>query len=250
MISISLKDIQKTFINKEKKLILFDNLSLKLTRKKIYCLFGPSGCGKTTLLNIMVGLLSPDKGDVDITNNRDNERLKIAYAFQEDRLLPWKNIRQNLELVLDSKSYSKSQISRLIKKYLKLVRLPGSESKLTRQLSGGEKQRVALARALCINPQIILMDEPFSHLDELTATNLRKDLLLIQKKNPKMIIFVTHSPLEAIFLADEIIVLGNKKPTRIKKKVKINFKKSSKINFYKDSLFLKKATQVIKKILD
>lgn len=171
-------------------------------------LLGPSGCGKTTLLNIVAGLLEPDGGVIKLDEKpiRPDE-LFCSYVFQEPRLLDWATVGKNISLVLDAQGVPKDEQDRRIEKYLAKVDLDGEADSYPRNLSGGMQQRVGIARALAVESEIMVMDEPFSSLDEITAQRLRDDLLDIWNGTDKTIIFVTHNIRESIYMSDKVLMM-------------------------------------------
>ncbi len=179
------------------------NIDLEVSSGEFVCLLGPSGCGKTTLLNILAGLDSPDSGVVRV--GPENDPPVTSYMFQEPRLLPWQTVRANLRFVLDS---APADADDKIDFWLDRVGLPKRRDDYPRQLSIGQRQRVAVARALIIEPDVLFMDEPFSSLDELTASKMREELLGLWSELRCTVVFVTHNPLEAAFLADRIAVMS------------------------------------------
>lgn len=192
------------------KLQVLDDFNLKIEKNKIYCLFGPSGCGKTSLLNILAATLSGDSGKI-----KGIENLSISYIFQEERLLPWKTVRENIELVIP---HDRDDIEK--KKYidqvLKLVKLEDFQDYYPDKLSGGMKQRVSFARAFSYRGDLLIMDEPFKglHLDlKLELMDAIREYL---KKNNSYTVFVSHDIEEAKYIADEIIYLEGP-PLRILK---------------------------------
>ncbi len=187
---------------------VLDRVSFEADSGTFTTLIGPSGCGKTTLLNIIAGLLEPDGGVV-----KQNERplrqseLECTYVFQEPRLLDWATVGENIKLALKARGVPKSKHDERIEKYLAKVDLSGETESYPQNLSGGMQQRVGIARALAVESEIMLMDEPFSSLDEITAHQLREDLLDIWRDTNKTIIFVTHDIRESIYLSDQILLM-------------------------------------------
>lgn len=174
-------------------------------------LLGPSGCGKTTLLNIISGLDADYEGTVRFTppapGGTEPVRPVIGYVFQEARLLPWMTVRDNLRLVLRARPEGGGELVR-IDDWLARVGLQGYGDYYPGQLSVGMQQRVAVVRALIIQPDVLVMDEPFSALDELTALRLRDELLALWSETACTVLFVTHNPLEAVYLADRVAVMS------------------------------------------
>jgi ABC-type nitrate/sulfonate/bicarbonate transport system ATPase subunit len=180
-----------------------DGVDLVVANGEFVCLLGPSGCGKTTLLNLLSGLDRADTGVIAVETD-DGRAPTLGYVFQESRLLPWLTVAENLRFVLDTGRRSADD---QIAYWLERVGIPGRERDYPRQLSVGQRQRVAVARALIIRPDVLFMDEPFSALDELTATRMREELLDLWAELGCTVVFVTHNPLEATFLADRIVVM-------------------------------------------
>jgi len=196
-------------------LSVLDNISLQITEGEFISIIGPSGCGKTTLLKILGGLLLPFHGNIIVKNNSLDVAVKrrdFGFIFQNPVLLPWRTVLQNIELPLeiigDQTPLKESE------KLLELLGLKDFGKYYPKALSGGMKQRVAIARALVFNPDILLMDEPFGALDELTRERLNLELLRIWEQTRKTIIFITHSISEAVFLSNRVIVLSER-PAKI-----------------------------------
>lgn len=186
---IEFNNISIAFDNKT----VFNNFSLALPNKGVICLFGPSGCGKTTLLNLIAGLLKPQKGSL-----KGTEHKTVSYVFQSPRLLPWQNVADNIRLV---KNCGDEKLAEL----LKIIDMPDEANAMPDELSGGMKQRVSIARALNYDGDILLLDEPMNGLDAELASQLWKYIL--QQYKEKLIIFITHNRIEAEKYADRIIEL-------------------------------------------
>jgi ABC-type nitrate/sulfonate/bicarbonate transport system ATPase subunit len=185
-----------------------DNVSLKVGSGEFVTILGPSGCGKSTLLNALSGLDNDFAGAVAIEHNgvRAN-KARVAYLFQEPRLLPWRTVRRNVEFALDAAGFARSEWSDRADKWINLVGLKGFADFYPLQLSGGMQQRAAIARAFSIEPEVLLMDEPFSALDELTARRMRQELLSLWEADRRTVLFVTHNSLEAVYLSDRILIM-------------------------------------------
>lgn len=177
---------------------VLDGVSFEVKDGEILCIVGESGCGKTTLLKIIAGIEKADDGNISLKNGR------IGFVFQDVRLLPWKTVLGNVEFVLESVGMDKSRAVKVVK----LVGLEGFEDYYPKQLSGGMQQRVGIARAIAIDPDILLMDEPFANLDALTKERMQSELLKIIQD--KTVIFVTHDIDEAVYLADRVVVLSQR----------------------------------------
>jgi NitT/TauT family transport system ATP-binding protein len=213
----------------EDEFTVLDSVSLEVERGKFASIVGPSGCGKSTLLNIVVGIESLNSGSVEINPNQSspNSIPRIGYVFQSARLLNWLTVKENIEFALDAHRIPRKRWDGLVTKYLEMVGLEGQEQNYPLNLSGGMQQRVAITRALAIEPDILLMDEPFSHLDEITARKMRLDLVDILEKAGPTILFVTHDLREAIFLSNEIYMMTTR-PARIFKHVRVDIPRPRK----------------------
>lgn len=215
-----IQSLKKTYQSDAGSIEVIDDLSLSLGEGNFLCLVGPSGCGKTTLLRMMCGLEQPSSGKVLIHGvPPDPRKQKFGVIFQEDSLMPWRTVLKNVEL---GQEIYKIQCSpEVTEKYLSLVGLEGFESYYPHQISGGMKKRVAIARALAVEPEIIMMDEPFADLDAQTRWILQKELLSIWSKLNKTVIFITHNVEEAVFLGQSVAVLS-KRPASLRALIDID----------------------------
>lgn len=187
------------------------DINLQIKKGEFVALLGPSGCGKSTLLNIIADLLQPTEGSVTVGGGTPRDaRLKQRYGivFQRPVLFDWRTVQRNVELPLEIMKWKKEDRKERSTKMLGLVNLTDFANHYPQQLSGGMQQRVGIARALAINPEILLMDEPFSALDEFTKEKLHEDILRIWRKTHKTVVFVTHNIQEAVYLSDKIVVLS------------------------------------------
>jgi NitT/TauT family transport system ATP-binding protein len=201
---------------------VLESLNLRIERGNFASIVGPSGCGKSTLLNIIAGIEPHDSGHVRIiAQNGAGSAARIGYVFQSPRLLNWLNVEDNIKFALEAQNIDKMRWNERVEKYLEMVGLAGQEHNYPLKLSGGMQQRVAIARALAIEPDILLMDEPFSHLDEITARKMRVDLMHILERAQPTILFVTHSLREAVFLSEEVYMMSVK-PARIFKHLRVD----------------------------
>jgi len=201
---------------------VIDALSLQISRGSFASIVGPSGCGKSTLLNIIAGIETYDSGEVRIlTHDGGQSGPRIGYVFQSPRLLNWLTVEDNIKFALEAHNIGRVGWDQQVKKYLEMVGLAGQARNFPLKLSGGMQQRVAIARALAIEPDILLMDEPFSHLDEITARKMRVDLMRILERAGPTILFVTHSLREAVFLSEEVYMMSVK-PARIFKHLRVD----------------------------
>jgi NitT/TauT family transport system ATP-binding protein len=193
-------------------------LDLTVAEGEFIAIVGPSGCGKSTLLHCMSGLLYPSSGTVEIEGRRlhgsRDQFPRIGYVFQEHRLLPWRSVSQNIELVLSAAGIPKREWEDRVTKYLDMLQIGKFRESWPLRLSGGQRQRASIARALAVDPAVVLMDEPFSTLDEVTARAMRQEVLRVWEVSETTIVFVTHSIREAIFLSDRVILL-TRGPARV-----------------------------------
>ena len=187
---------------------VLSGLEMEIREGEFVTIVGASGCGKSTLLNIIAGLDSPDSGTVTVRGANDISSTKRIVIFQEGALFPWLSVEQNIEFGLKIANVPKEQRQHVAEKYIELVGLSKFSESFVYQLSGGMKQRVAIARALAMEPEILLMDEPFAALDVQTMDLLHEELVGIHKTTGKTILFVTHNINEAILLGDRVIVLS------------------------------------------
>ena len=195
----------------QESLIALQNVSLDIPAAKLTAILGPSGCGKTTLLKVIAGLIKPTSGSVKVRGKEiEGPGPDRALVFQDFALLPWATVLQNVGFGLRARGVPKKERDETSLHYIKEVGLLGFEDKYPHQLSGGMRQRTGLARALTINSDILLMDEPFSAVDEQMRRKLQEDLLKLLKVENKTVIFVTHSIEEAVYLADQVIILSGR----------------------------------------
>ena len=203
-IAVSTRNISKSYGEVE----ALKDLTLEFPKGQLTSLLGPSGCGKTTLLKIIAGLLEPSSGTVEVNGRAvTGPGPDRAFVFQDFALLPWASVLRNVAFGLELRGVAKSEREDIAAKYIKDVGLGGFEGSFPHELSGGMRQRVGLARALSVDAEVLLMDEPFSAVDEQTRRKFQEDLLgLVQNEN-KTFIFVTHSIEEAVYVSDQIAVL-------------------------------------------
>lgn len=216
----SVKNITKTFVTERGKVDGLSNVSFNVKEGEIVVLVGPSGCGKSTMLRILAHLIKPSKGKISFFGRADNPKhSKFGYVFQHSTLMPWRTVTENIVLPLEMGQEDKQTMDNQAERLLYILNLKRFEKHYPIDLSGGMRQRVAIARALISDPPVLLMDEPFSALDEIMRQKLDFELLRIKKRTNKTIIFVTHSILEAVTLADKIIIFGINPNTVIGKKL-------------------------------
>ena len=203
-------------------LVALKDVSLSVANREFVVLLGPSGCGKSTLLSVLAGLQPPTRGDVVVKHATTTRHDKhIGYVFQQAALLPWFSVMQNITVGLTAIGLNRAEAERIAQRYINMLNLQGFERAYPHMLSGGMQQRVGLARALAIDPEILLMDEPFGALDAQTRALLQEELLRVWERDKKTVVFVTHSIEEAVLLADRVIVM-TARPAKIRKIVEID----------------------------
>jgi len=224
---LEIKDVAKVYPGEGKSTTVFEDISFNVY-KEFLCIVGPSGCGKSTLLRIIDGLDQPTSGRVLFHGQPITApSAKIGVIFQTFALIPWKTVLGNVEMALQSTTVPKDEQVKIAKKYIQDVGLEGFETAYPKELSGGMKQRVGIARALALQPEVLLMDEPFSSLDALTAENLRQEVLEIWRDPvyaTNCVVMVTHNVQEAVYMADRVIVL-NHRPATIVDNVQITLER-------------------------
>jgi NitT/TauT family transport system ATP-binding protein len=218
MAKISVQNLVKDFSRADgSTLHVVGGLTFEVQDGEFVSILGPSGCGKSTLLSILAGIERPSGGEISLDGKPlrwDDNGMRLGFVFQQPRLLNWRSVRGNVMLALEHGALSKEEQRELAGRYLDLVRLNGFEDYFPLQLSGGMQHRVAIARALAVDPDILLMDEPFSSLDEITARKMRGELIRIWQETNKTIIFVTHDISEAVYLSNRLLVVTDR-PTRV-----------------------------------
>src|SRR4030042_1952458 len=222
---IEIQNVSKTFPTDKTNILVLDNVSFSVGKEEFLCIVGPSGCGKSTLLRMIAGLEKPSSGRILFNGQPIKEPSpKITMVFQLFGLLPWKTALENIEVPLEVLNMPKESRVHVAEEYLQMVGLEGFENTYPHDLSGGMKQRVGIARALALEPTVLLMDEPFSSLDELTAKTLR-DLVMNIWRNPALptntFIMVSHNVEEAVFMADRIIVMSPR-PGKVVGEIRVN----------------------------
>ena len=221
---ITLSNIALTYYSLKSETRAIDNISFSADKGEFISIIGPSGCGKSTLLNIISGLLKPSEGEIIYNDKNIENRLdKIGYMFQKDYLFEWLSVRNNVLLGLKIKNLDSAENIERADKLLENYQLSKFKNHKPTELSGGMRQRVALIRTLALNPEVLLLDEPFSALDYQTRLKICDDVKGIIKKENITSIMVTHDLGEAIAISDRIIIL-TKRPSKIKLDVKIDFK--------------------------
>ena len=219
---LAVQKVAKTYRTREHEFLAISGVDLEIREGEFVCLLGPSGCGKSTLLSIIGGLAQPTAGSVSISGvTIDQPRPRdVAFVFQESTLLPWYTVLENFRLALKFQGLADARWRERAMHALSVVGMEQFANHYPRQLSGGMKQRINLARGLCVETEVLLLDEPFASLDEQTRMVLGEDLSILLARTGKTIVFVTHSLAEAVFLADRIIVM-TARPGRIKASINV-----------------------------
>jgi len=219
-------------------------IDLRVARGDFVSFVGPSGCGKSTLLRLIAGLIAPSEGAITVGGAAPREaRDKMFFVFQDASLLPWRRTAANVELPLLLRGLPPAERRRRVDRTLELVGLSDAREKYPWQLSGGMKMRASIARALGMAPEILLLDEPFGSLDEMTRDRLNEDLLAIRARDPFTACFVTHSVAEALFLSNRIVVLAPH-PGRVARVVDVPFPYPRPAELREDPAFLRLLAEV------
>jgi NitT/TauT family transport system ATP-binding protein len=216
-VRIAVRDLSKTFGAGPREVAAVSRVSFDVHDKEFVAIVGPSGCGKSTILNMIGSLVVPSGGEILVDGERVGPRAgrQVGYVFQKDTVFPWRTVEQNIALGLQYRGVAPAEIHARVGEAVALAGLQGFEDAFPATLSGGMRQRVALMRSLVVNPEILLMDEPFGALDTHTKLNLHAELLGIWGARQQTVVFVTHDLSEAITLADRIVVM-TRRPGRIK----------------------------------
>ena len=221
-IKVSIQGVEKKYNTRKGEVVALNGVDFDIKENEFICVIGPSGCGKSTLLNIIAGLLEPTSGQVLVDGKPiSGTGTDRGVVFQQYALFPWLTVKKNVEFGLKLKGLSKEECDTIAMKYLKMVELEKFADSYPKELSGGMKQRVAIARAYAMNPEVLLMDEPFGALDAQTRTQLQTELLKAWQEENKTCFFVTHDIEEAIVLATRVVIMSAR-PGRIKEVVDID----------------------------
>jgi NitT/TauT family transport system ATP-binding protein len=223
-VAISFRNVTYTYRPPRGALVLaLDQVTFDVHEREFLALLGPSGCGKSTLLYLLGGFLPVEAGTISVAGKPIvGPGVDRGIVFQSFALYPWKTVRQNILYGLEKQRWPRSEREGRARELIDLVHLRGFENSYPAQLSGGMKQRVAIARTLAVDPAILLMDEPFGALDAQTRALMHEELLAINRRSPKTVMFVTHDVREAVYLADRVAVMSAR-PGRIKEIVDTGF---------------------------
>ncbi|KKT18543.1 MAG: ABC transporter related protein [Candidatus Nomurabacteria bacterium GW2011_GWB1_43_7] len=223
---IAFTKVSKSFDNGGKNFVkALNEISFEIKRKEILCVVGPSGCGKSTIINLLAGFIVPDSGSITVSGKEvAGPSYLRTVVFQDDALFPWKTVKDNIGFGLRCKGLGSNEQAKKIRDILSITNLGEFSDCYPAQLSGGMKQMCALGRALAIEPEIILMDEPFASLDQQTRDLIQEEFLKIKDQIAQTVLLVTHNIDEAIFLGDKILVL-TARPAQIKEIITVPFEK-------------------------
>ena len=215
---VRLSGVRKTFASGT---LALDGLDLAIGQHEFLSILGPSGCGKSTALRLIAGLIEPNAVTIDWPGGHPGDIAgEIGFVFQEPTLMPWASVADNVRLPLRLKSAPRAEADRRVAEALAMVGLSGFERAFPRELSGGMKMRASIARALVTRPRLLLMDEPFAALDEITRTKLNDDLLALWRAQNWTVVFVTHSVFESVYLSQRVAVM-TARPGRIAREIRI-----------------------------
>lgn len=240
-VKVKIDHVEKIYDGRKGKMIALNGVDLDIMENEFICVVGPSGCGKSTLLNIIAGLLEPTSGAVYVDGKKvEGTGTERGVVFQQYALFPWLTVMKNVMFGLKLKGMSDEEAKEIAMKYIKMVQLEDFVDSYPKELSGGMKQRVAIARAYAVQPEVLLMDEPFGALDAQTRTQLQSELITTWQEEKKTCFFITHDVEEAIILATKVIVMSAR-PGRIKTIIDINlpYPRTQELKMSKEFLELK-----------
>ncbi|WP_395312254.1 ABC transporter ATP-binding protein [Mycobacterium sp. AMU20-3851] len=230
--------------------VAVERIDLAVRPNEFVSIIGPSGCGKSTLLHVLSGINEPIAGSIAIrgfdATGSVGSKLKVGYVFQDHRLLPWRSVAENLNIAMKNAGVPKADWAESRRRYLSLLHVADYESSMPMNLSGGQRQRVSIARALCVQPDVVLMDEPFSGLDEVTARTIRRQLDCTRTAEHPATVFVTHSIREALYLSDRMLILS-RGPARVIKEVTVDLPRP---RLYDDPRILEMEQRVVSEVLE
>ena len=240
-VKVKIDHVEKIYDGRKGKMIALNGVDLDIMENEFICVVGPSGCGKSTLLNIIAGLLEPTSGSVYVDGKKvEGTGTERGVVFQQYALFPWLTVMKNVMFGLKLKGMKDEEAKEIAMKYIKMVQLEDFVDSYPKELSGGMKQRVAIARAYAVQPEVLLMDEPFGALDAQTRTQLQSELIQTWQEEKKTCFFITHDVEEAIILATKVIVMSAR-PGRIKTIIDINlpYPRTQELKMSKEFLELK-----------
>ena len=240
-VKVKIDHVEKIYDGRKGKMIALNGVDLDIMENEFICVVGPSGCGKSTLLNIIAGLLEPTSGAVYVDGKKvEGTGTERGVVFQQYALFPWLTVMKNVMFGLKLKGMKDEEAKEIAMKYIKMVQLEDFVDSYPKELCGGMKERVAIARAYAVQPEVLLMDEPFGALDAQTRTQLQSELITTWQEEKKTCFFITHDVEEAIILATKVIVMSAR-PGRIKTIIDINlpYPRTQELKMSKEFLELK-----------
>ncbi|MDO5047809.1 MAG: ABC transporter ATP-binding protein [Anaerococcus sp.] len=221
-VKLKIDNVYKEYLTRKGKVVALNGINLDIKENEFICVVGPSGCGKSTLLNNIAGLDTPTSGTIYLDGKPiEGTGVERGVVFQQYALFPWRTVLQNVLFGLEIQNVNKEEAEARARKYIKSVGLEGFEDAYPKELSGGMKQRVAIARAYAVDPEVLLMDEPFGALDAQTRVQLQQELLQTWENEKKTCFFITHDVEEAVILSQRVVIMSAR-PGRIKRIVDID----------------------------
>ena len=245
MDKIKAEGVGVLFSKRETQIEALSRIDLQVNEGEFVSLVGPSGCGKSTFLRIVAGLLRPTSGKLLIDGDEASPGRDRALVFQQDNLLPWRTVLDNVAFGLQVAGYPKIERNEIANRFIETVGLVGFETSYPYELSGGMRQRANLARALAIDPNILLMDEPFASLDAQTREIMQAELLGIWQESRKTVVFVTHQIDEAVFLSDTVVVLGAR-PGTVREVIRITIPRPRSLELKRKPNFMEYVDRIWK----
>jgi NitT/TauT family transport system ATP-binding protein len=245
-LAVSCRNVSVRFVTDRRTVTALENVSFSVERGGFLSLLGPSGCGKSTLLRVVADLIAPTHGQVSVLGMSPQEarhKRTLGFVFQDAALLPWRTALQNVELPAEVGGFRVPSNAPTPRELLKLVGLDGWEQNFPHELSGGMRQRVSIARALLGGPRLLLMDEPFGALDEITRDRLNEELRRIWQETGTTILFVTHSVYEATFLGEQVLVMSAN-PGRVSEIVSIDLPRNRDLSVRETEPFVRIAAKL------
>ena len=247
-IKLQTRNISKTFVRRRQAVEVLRDVTIDVEASHFVSIVGASGCGKTTFLRIIDGLISPTSGEILIDGSPvAGPGLDRAFVFQQDALFPWRTVIDNVIFGLEVQRKSKRESTERAMEFIQLVGLSGFEYHFPHELSGGMRQRANLARALTVDPQVLLMDEPFASLDAQTREIMQSELLRIWRSNRRTVLFITHQIDEAVYLADKVIVM-TARPGRIKAILDVDIPRPRQLSVKRTPRFIELVDEIWKMI--
>ena len=247
-VKLAARNISMTFVKRQQAVEVLRDVTVEVEASHFVSIVGASGCGKTTLLRIVDGLIAPTGGEILIDGRPvAGPGTDRAFVFQQDALFPWRTVMDNVIFGLEVQRKGKREATERAREFIQLVGLSGFEHHFPHELSGGMRQRANLARALTVDPEVLLMDEPFAALDAQTREIMQSELLRIWRSNRKTVLFITHQIDEAVYLSDKVVVM-TARPGRIKAVVEVDIPRPRQLSVKRTPRFLEIVDEIWKMI--